>query len=97
MQFYTLAFQPGSFDIKLASKKEDTTQMALFETDSEQEGAITYFFNLLKSKTNKSDLKDILTSLGLRTTNEYRKLLISLNKLETDVTLSWTSLKNKCG
>lgn len=98
MQFCTLVSQPGSFDIKLASKKEENSpsQLMLFDMNtvqmhSEQKDAISYFFNLLKSKNNKPDLKGILTKLGLRTTNAYRKLLITLNKLETDVTLSWTS------
>ncbi len=97
MQFYTLVSQPGSFDIKLASNKEGSAlQLGLFDTNtdqmhSEQKAAISDFFNLLKSKNNKPNLKGILTKLGIRTTNEYRKLLISLNKLETDVTLSWTS------
>ncbi len=98
MQFYTLVSQPGSFDIKLASNKvkDNPLQLELFDKnteqiDSEQKAAISHFFNLLRSKNNKPDLKGILTKLGLKTTNEYRKLLISLNKLETDVTLSWTS------
>ena len=98
MQFCTLVSQPGSFDIKLASKKEENNpvQLMLFDMDtvrmhSEQKDAITYFFNLLKSKNNKPDLKGILTKLGLRSTDAYRKLLNTLNELETDVTLSWTS------
>ena len=97
MQFYTLVSQPGSFDIKLASKKEDNPlQLELFgknteKIDSEQKAALSHFFNLLRSKNNIPHLKDILTKLGLKTTNEYRKMLISLNKLDTDVTLSWTS------
>ena len=58
---------------------------------SEQNETLTQFFNLLKSKDNKSDLKDILTKLGLKTTNQYRYLLTSLDKLDTDITMSWTS------
>ena len=93
IQFFTLAFQPGSFEIKLASKKRDESQMELFELPSEQNETLTQFFNLLESKDNKSDLKSILTKLGLKTTNQYRYLLTSLDKLDTDVTLSWTSPK----
>ena len=98
MQFSTLASQPGSFEIKLASNKieNNSLQLKLFdmnteEINSEQKAAISHFFNLLKSKNNKPDLKGILTKLGLKTTSNYRRLLKSLNKLETDVTLSWTS------
>ena len=93
MRFYTLATEPGSFEIKLASKKEDMSGPRLFDLPSEQEATITQFFNLVKSKDNQRDLKGILTKLGLRTTNEYRYLLASLNKLDTDVTMSWTSPK----
>ncbi len=93
MRFYALPFQPGSFEIKLASKKRDESQMELFELPSEQNETLTQFFNLLESKDNKSDLKSILTKLGLKTTNQYRYLLTSLDKLDTDVTLSWTSPK----
>ena len=93
IQFFTLAFQPGSFEIKLASKKRDESQTRLFELPSEQNETLTQFFNLLESKDNKSDLKSILTKLGLKTTNQYRYLLTSLDKLDTDVTLSWTSPK----
>lgn len=97
MQFYTLVSQPGSFDIKLASKEEDSMlQLDLFDKktqqiESEQKAAISHFFDLLRSKNNIPHLKNILTKLGLKTTNEYKKLLKSLNKLDTDVTLSWTS------
>ena len=93
MRFYALATEPGSFEIKLASKKEDMSQQRLFDLPSEQEATITQFFNLVKSKDNQPDLKGILTKLGLRTTNEYRYLLASLNKLDADVTMSWTSPK----
>ena len=77
-------------------KKITRYKLDLFDTNtaqmhSEQKAAISHFFNLLRSKNNKPNLKSILTRLGLRTTDEYRKLLISLNKLETDVKLSWTS------
>lgn len=89
MRFYTLAIQPGSFEIKLASKKE----LKLFDLASEQGETISRFFNLVKSKDNQQDLKGILKKLGLRTTNQYRLLLSSLNKLDTDVTMSWTSPK----
>ncbi len=96
MQFFTLTFQPGSFEIKLASKKRDDSQMKLFELPSEQNETLTQFFNLLESKDNKPDLKGILTKLGLRTTNEYRYLLTSLDKLDTDITMSWTTpIENK--
>ena len=91
MRFYALPFQPGSFEIKLASKKRNESQMELFELPSEQNETLTQFFNLLESKNNKSDLKGILTKLGLRTTNQYRYLLTSLDKLDTDITMSWTS------
>lgn len=91
MRFYALPFQPGSFEIKLASKKRNESQMELFEVPSEQNETLTQFFNLLESKDNESDLKDILTKLGLRTTNQYRYLLTSLDKLDTDITMSWTS------
>lgn len=93
MRFYALATEPGSFEIKLASKKEDMSQQRLFDLPSEQEATITQFFYLVKSKDNQQDLKGILTELGLRTTNEYRYLLASLNKLDADVTMSWTSPK----
>ena len=91
MRFYALPFQPGSFEIKLASKKRNESQMEFPEFRSEQNETLTQFFNLLKSKDNKSDLKDILTKLGLKTTNRYRYLLTSLDKLDTDITMSWTS------
>lgn len=93
MRFYALATEPGSFEIKLASKKEDMSQQRLLDLPSEQKATITQFFNLVKSKDNQQDLKDILTKLGLRTTNEYRYLLASFNKLDADVTMSWTSPK----
>ncbi len=92
MRFYALPFQSGSFEIKLASKKRDKLQNVL-ELPSDQNETLTQFFNLLESKDNKPDLKGILTKLGLRTTNEYRYLLTSLDKLDTDVTMSWTSPK----
>lgn len=95
MQFFKLASQPGSFEIKLASKKRDVSQPSLLELPSEQNETLTQFFNLLESKNNKLVLKDILTVLGLRTTNEYRYLLTSLGKLDTDVMMSWTSPKVK--
>ena len=93
MRFYALATEPGSFEIKLASKKEDMSQQKWLDLPSEQEATITQFFNLVKSKDNRQDLKGILTELGLRTTNGYRYLLASLNKLDADVTMSWTSPK----
>ena len=93
MRFYALPFQPGSFEIKLASKKRNESQMKMFELPSEQNETLTQFFNLLKSKDNKPDLKGILTKLGLKATNRYRYLLTSLDKCDADVTMSWTSPK----
>ena len=55
MQLSILAIQPGSFDIKLASKKENT--LPIDDIPSIQGDTISEFFNLLRSKDSESDLK----------------------------------------
>ena len=87
MQLSILAIQPGSFDMKLASKKENTIPTIQREIISE-------FFKLLRSKDNESDLKDILKRLRSRVAEEYKKLLTSLSQSGADTTFSWASPKS---
>ena len=54
MQLSILAIQPGSFDIKLAFKKEDIIPMG--DIPSIQGATISEFLNLLRSKDSESDL-----------------------------------------
>ena len=92
MQLSILAIQPGSFDMKLASKKENTMPMG--DIPSIQGEIISEFFNLLRSKDNESDLKDILKRLQSRVAEEYKKLLTSLSESGADTTFSWASPKS---
>ena len=92
MQLSILAIQPGSFDIKLASKKENTIPIG--DTHSIRRETISEFLNLLRSKDRESDLKDILKRLQSRVAKEYKKFLISLSELGADITFSWASPKS---
>ena len=89
MQLSILAIQPGSFDIKLAFKKEDIIPMG--DIPSIQGATISEFLNLLRSKDSESDLKDILKRLRSRVAEEYKKLLTSLGESGADITFSWAS------
>ena len=91
MQLSILAIQPGSFDMKLAFKKENTIPMG--DIPSIQGEIILEFFNLLRSKDSESDLKDILKRLQSRVAEEYKKLLTSLSESGVDTTFSWASPK----
>ena len=91
MQLSILAIQPGSFDMKLAFKKENTIPMG--DIPSIQGEIISEFFNLLRSKDSESDLKDILKRLQSRVAEEYKKLLTSLSESGVDTTFSWASPK----
>lgn len=92
MQLSVLAIQPGSFDIKLASKKENTIPM--WDIHSIQGETISEFLNLLRSKDSESDLKDILKRLQSRVAEEYKRLLTSLSESGADTTFSWASPKS---
>ena len=87
MQLSILAIQPGSFDIKLASKPIGDIRSIQRETISE-------FLNLLKSKDRESDLKDVLKRLQSRVAKEYKKFLTSLSESGADITFSWASPKS---
>ena len=89
MQLSMLATERGSFDIKLASKKEDTIPM--WDIPSIQAETISEFLNLLRSKDSESDLKDILKRLKSRVAEEYKRLLKSLSESGADTTFSWAS------
>ncbi|MDE0482371.1 MAG: hypothetical protein OXI67_07345 [Candidatus Poribacteria bacterium] len=90
IKFYATPFAFGSLEIKLVCIKESPKQANLFDPHH-QKDTISEFFKLIKSKNSKSDMKDVLTGLGLRTTSEYKKLLAALYNLNTDITLSWES------
>ena len=92
MQLSILAIQPGSFDITLASKKENTIPM--WDIPTVQGETISEFLNLLRSKDSDSDLKDILKRLQSRVAEEYKRLLISLSESGADTTFSWASPKS---
>ena len=92
MQLSILAFQRGSFDIKLASIKENTIPMG--DIPSIQGETISEFLNLLRSKDSESDLKDTLKRLQSRVAEEYKKLLISLSESGADTIFSWASPKS---
>lgn len=92
MQLSILSIQPGSFDIKLAFKKENTPPIK--DIPSIQGDTISEFLNLLRSKDSESDLKGILKRLQSRVAEEYKKLLISLGESGADTTFSWASPKS---
>ena len=92
MQLSILAIQPGSFDIKLAFKKENA--MLIEDIPSIQGEIISEFLNLLRSKDSESDLKDILKRLQSKVAEEYKKLLTSLSESGADTTFSWASPKS---
>ena len=92
MQLSILSIQPGSFDIKLAFKKENTPPMK--DIPSIQGDTISEFLNLLRSKDSESDLKGVLKRLQSRVAEEYKKLLISLGESGADTTFSWASPKS---
>ncbi len=92
MQLSILAIQPGSFDIKLAFKKENA--MLTEDIPSIQGEIISEFLNLLRSKDSESDLKDILKRLQSKVAEEYKKLLTSLSESGADTTFSWASPKS---
>ena len=91
-QLSILAIQHGSFDIKLASKKENTTPIG--NIPSIQRETISDFLNLLRSKNSESDVKDILKRLQSRVAGEYKKFLTSLSESGADITFSWASPKS---
>ena len=78
MQLSILAIQPGSFDITLAFKKENTPPIK--DIPSIQGDTVSEFLNLLRSKDSESDLKAILKRLQSRVSEEYKKLLTSLSE-----------------
>ncbi len=92
MQLSILAIQPGSFDIKLAFKKENMSPIK--DIPSIQRDTISEFLNLLRSKDSESDLKDILKRLQSRVAEEYKRLLTSLSESGADTTFSWASPKS---
>ena len=92
MQLSILAIQPGSFDIKLAFKKENTPPIK--DIPSIQGDTISEFLNLLRSKDSESDLKSILKKLQSRVAEEYKRLLTSLSESGADTTFSWASPKS---
>ena len=92
MQLSILAIQPGSFDIKLAFKKENTPPIK--DIPSIQGDTISEFLNLLRSKDSESDLKGILKKLQSRVAEEYKRLLTSLSESGADTTFSWASPKS---
>ena len=92
MQLSILAIQPGSFDIKLAFKKENA--MLTEDIPSIQGEIISEFLNLLRSTDSESDLKDILKRLQSKVAEEYKKLLTSLSESGADTTFSWASPKS---
>ena len=92
MQLSILASQPGSFDIQLASKKENTIPIG--DIRSIQRETISEFFNLLRSKDRESDLKDMLKRLQSRVAKEYKKFLTSLSESGADIIFSWASPKS---
>lgn len=89
MQLSILTIQPGSFDIKLAFKKEKTPPIK--DIPSIQGDTVSEFLNLLRSKDSESDLKGILKRLQSRVAKEYKKLLTSLSESGADTTFSWAS------
>ncbi len=101
MQFYTFAFQKGSFEIYLTQKKREEEEQAeqtfLFDEilpDYDllsQETATSELFRLLQSKDNKSDLREVLLGLGTQVTEKYKDLCISFRRLQTGITLSSVS------
>lgn len=101
MELSLLAIQSGSFDIKLAFKKQYEIQQYLdFSTvqddiisnsHSIQEDTVSDFLSLIESRNNESDLRNILKRLQLRVTEEYRRFLISLNESGADTTFSWAT------
>ena len=92
MQLSILAIQPGSFDIKLAFKKEN--KIPIGDTHSIRRETISEFLNLVRSKDRESDLKDILKRLQSRVAKEYKKFLTSLSESGADITFSWASPKS---
>ena len=92
MQLSILTIQPGSFNIKLAFKKENTSPIK--DIPSIQEDTISEFLNLLRSKDSGSDLKGILKRLQSKVGEEYKKLLTSLSESGADITFSWASPKS---
>ena len=92
VQLLILTIQPGSFDIKLAFKKESTPPIK--DIPSIQGDTISEFLNLLRSKDSESELKGILKRLQSRVAEEYKKLLISLSESGADTTFSWASPKS---
>lgn len=92
MELSILAIQPGSFDITLAFKKENTPPIK--DIPSIQGDTVSEFFNLLRAKDSESDLKGILKRLQSRVTEEYKKLLTSLSESGADTTFSWASPKS---
>ncbi len=89
MQLSILTIQSGSFDIKLAFKKEKTPPIK--DIPSIQGDTVSEFLNLLRSKDSESDLKGILKRLQSRVAKEYKKLLTSLSESGADTTFSWAS------
>lgn len=92
MQLSVLAIQPGSFDITLAFKKENTPPIK--DIPFIQGDTVSEFLNLLRSKDSESDLKGILKRLQSKVAEEYKKLLISLSESGADTTFSWASPKS---
>ena len=89
MQLSILAFERGSFNIKVASKKPN---MELFESDTTiQHDVISEFINLLQSKDNRSEFKEWLIELKPEVAKKYKTLLQSLDKSESNTTFSWAS------
>ena len=86
MQFSLLEVGTGSFDIRLASKKQ--TQLELFE-DSKCGDAIETFLKLLNAESNKVELKKHLSQL--RIAKKYTKFLKSFQGSVVDTKFTWKS------